>query len=275
MDDLFKILKIKSLLPFIWLLGGVLLCTACDDKSDNKALVNILLIDAPGDFDQVWLEIMGVEILPQGSRGAENANWVFFPYTPANKMVNVSEQVGEQRLLLGRKEIQAGTVSKMKLLLGNEHYLIKNGNRIPLSLVPGLDAFLEMDVDFHIPQGFAFDIYIDFNLASSVVNDGQGGFHLKPTLRAFTVAQTATIRGTVLPNIAKPHIFAISEKDTFGTLTGPNGLFMLRGLPPGPYQVRIAASPTYLDTAFMVNTLPDTVTQLPGINLRINEDISE
>jgi hypothetical protein len=274
MEALTKISRIKLLIPSI-LLGCVTLLSYCGDAPDNRALVNFLLIDAPGDFDQVWIEIRGVEILPQGTRGAENANWIFFPYTPANKMVNVSEQVGENRLLLGRKEIHAGAISKIRLLIGDEYYLLKNGARIPLNPVAGIEDYLEMDVAFNVPVGLAFDIYIDFNLASSIINDGQGGFNLKPALRAFTVAQTATIRGTVLPNVARPHIFAISEKDTFGTLTGPNGLFLLRGLPPGPYQLRFAARPPYLDTAFMVNTLPDTVSQLPNFNLRMNEADSE
>lgn len=243
--------------------------TACDNTgSDNKALINVLLIDAPGDFDEVWVEVLGVELLPAGSRGLENGDWVFLPYTPADKIVRLTDLVGSQRLLLGRKEIPAGIVSKVKLLLGDTHYFIKGGQRFPLQLANNAESFLTVELQANAAAGFALDIYIDFDVASSVKAGASGSFLLEPALRAFTIERTAEVRGIVQPSAARPYVYAIHEADTFATLTSGTGEFRLRGLPPTPYRILIKPRASHLDSALNVVTKADSVINLGNISLK-------
>jgi hypothetical protein len=253
--------------------GSCLLCsgffTACgDSSSDNKALVNVLLIDAPGDFDEVWVEIMGVELLPSGSRGLENGDWVFLPYTPVDKLVRLTDLVGSQRLLLGRKEVPAGIVSQVRLLLGGTHYFIKNGQRFPLQLANDSERRITVDLQANATAGFALDIYIDFDVASSIHAAGSGVFLLNPTLRAFTLERTTEIRGIVRPPAARPFVYAIYEADTFATLTSSTGEFRFRGLPPTPYRILIRPRITHLDSVLHVVSKPDSVINLGNISLK-------
>ena len=243
---------------------------SCDDAaSENRSLVNILLVDAPGDFDQVWIEVLGVEILPAGSRGsAENANWVNIPYQAASNMVRISDLVNEERLLIGRTEIQSGTVSKIRLLLGSQLYLIQDENRIDLSTDSDFEEKLEVEINVNALPGYSYDIYIDFDLAHSVVNTGDNHFLLDPRVRVFETAATAAIRGSITPRTVKPHIYLRSETDTLTTLTGENGGFYLQGIPPNDYQIRIAAPGNYLDTAFNFSVKEDTLLTIPPITLR-------
>lgn len=244
------------------------LFSGCNETgADDKALVNVLLIDAPGDFDEVWIEVLGVDILPVGSRGLENAEWVHIPYTPANKMVLLSDLVGSQRLLLGRKEIRAGQVSHVRLVLGDEHYLVSGDQQIPLELGSDARDLLTVEVVLNASAGFAFDIYLDFNIATSVKPDNSGGFRLEPQLRAFTIQQTAEIRGIVQPSQARPFVHAIHGEDTLSTLTAGNGEFRLRGLRPNSYRIHIEPRVTHLDSVFTLTVQADSVYNLGNIPL--------
>ncbi len=235
--------------------------------ADEKALINVLLIDAPGDFDEVWLEILGVEILPAGTRGLDNAEWSYIPYTPSNKMVKVSDLVGSQRLLLGRQEIRAGQVSRIRLLLGDTHYLIKDGQQIMLQPAPNADERLTVEMDLQASAGFAWDIYLDINLAKSIQQNTSGGFTLAPSLRAFSMENRSELRGTIQPAEATPHIFAFTETDTIATLSAKNGEFRLRGLTSGTYRIHIQPQATHLDTLFSILVAPDSVYTLGNFRL--------
>lgn len=261
-----KLVSKKNFAGLFLLFSGLFL--GCEGSgSDNKALINVLLIDAPGDFDEVWVEILGVDLLPAGSRGLENGEWVFLPYTPVDKIVRLTDLVGSQRLLLGRKEIPAGIVSKVKLLLGDTHYFIKGGQRFPLQLANNAESFLTLELQANAAAGFALDIYIDFDVASSV-KAGASSFLLEPALRAFTIERTAEVRGIVQPSAARPYVYAIHEADTFATLTSGTGEFRLRGLPPTPYRILIKPRASHLDSALNVVTKADSVINLGNISLK-------
>jgi hypothetical protein len=266
-----KHLSVKIAAGFFLLFFGLLLGCG-DSSSDNKALVNVLLIDAPGDFDEVWVEVLGVELLPAGSRGLENGEWVFLPYTPADKLVRLTDLVGSQRLLLGRKEVPAGVVSQVKLLLGDTHFFRKNGQQFPLQLANNFESLLTVNLQANAAAGFALDIYIDFDVASSIKPGGSGAFVLTPTLRAFTLDRTSEIRGIVQPSTARPYVYAIHEADTFATLTSSSGEFRLRGLPPTPYRVLIQPRTSHLDSALNVISRADSVINLGTILLRQTPD---
>lgn len=262
-----KLVSRKIFIGLFLLFSGLFL--GCEGSgSDNKALINVLLIDAPGDFDEVWVEILGVELLPAGSRGLENGEWVFLPYTPVDKIVRLTDLVGSQRLLLGRKEVPAGVVSQVRLLLGDTHYFIKDGDRLPLALANNIENFLTVELQANAAANFALDIYIDFDVASSVKPGASGTFVLEPVLRAFTLDRTSEVRGNVGPREARPYVYAISQADTFATITSGTGEFRLRGLPPSPYRILIRPRSTHLDSALNLTTFPDSVINLGSISLK-------
>lgn len=259
---------IKRIVYFSMLMGFL---AACEDaSSENRSLVNVLLVDAPGDFDQVWIEVLGVELLPSGVRGsAENANWISLPYQAATNTVRISDLVDDQRLLVGRTELQSGTISGIRLRLGDEMYLIRDDTRTDLSPAPNLEALLELDVRLDVAPGLSYDLYIDFDLAQSIRQGPGETFQLIPKVRAFVTEQTAAIRGTIQPRGIRPHVFAINATDTLATLTGNTGGFHFKGLSPTDYRLFVDAPAGYADTTLLVSTQADSLVTLPTINLRI------
>ncbi|EPR69012.1 DUF4382 domain-containing protein [Cyclobacterium qasimii] len=259
--------KNKTYFFGLCLLG--LTCLGCTEATETRALVNLLLIDAPGDFDEVWVEVDGVEILPAGIRGSEeNASWVSIPYQAASNMVLVSALVDDTQLLIGRTEIPAGDISKVRFLLGDVVYLISDDVRTDMTISPDSEALLELDVDISTQSGFSYDIILDLDLAQSVVANQSGGFNFVPHLRVFVSTGLSEITGTILPISIAPHVMAISATDTFSTLTSDDGGFLLSGLPEDEYAFKIAAPTGYQDTTFTLLTYPDSTLTLESITLQ-------
>jgi hypothetical protein len=257
---------------FLFLLLSGVIGFSCTEVAETRSLVNILLIDAPGDFDEVWIEVNGVDILPSGSRGSEtNANWVNIPYQAASNMVLVSELVNDTRLLVGRDEIQSGDISKIRLDLGEVAYLVKDGNRIDMGISPAAEDLLELDVAISIESGFSYDIFLDLDLSQSIIAETGGSFTFEPKLRAFLTNGLGNIQGQVFPLTAPPYIVATTAIDTMSTLTADDGGFLLKGLFPDDYQIKIAAPPGYQDTTFSMSSYPDSTLTLSRINLRPSE----
>ena len=266
---------IKNTINFFgfWLLG--LICIGCTEAAETRSLVNLLLIDSPGDFDEVWVEVNGVEILPAGIRGSEeNANWVSIPYQAASNMVLVSALVNDTQLLIGRTEIPAGDISKVRFLLGDVAYLIKDDIRTDMSISTDSEALLELDVDINTQSGLSYDIILDLDLAQSVVANQSGGFDFVPHLRVFVGTGLSEITGTIYPISIAPHVMAISATDTFSTLTADDGGFLLSGLPEDEYEFKIAAPTGYQDTTFTLLTYPDSTLTLDPITITLQESTS-
>ena len=106
-----------------------------------------------------------------------------------------------------------------------------------------------------VTAGDVVDLNIDFDACSSVVQQGNGGYRLKPTLHAGEVSvSSGAITGRVIEqNTTTPipnAIVLLERRDPSDSgidrvitqrLTGPDGTFALCALSPGYYDVVVAA----------------------------------
>jgi len=156
-------LKFSKVSLIVLLVLPLILFASCyGDEERENGLVNIFLVDAPGDFDEVWVELLGVEVVPGSGES------IMLDYIPANKMVNVSNLVGEAALLVGRGRIPIGELSQMTLILGNELYVQRQGSRINMEFASPDNRRIHFNTDFNILGGVSYDLYIDIDLARSV-----------------------------------------------------------------------------------------------------------
>ncbi|HLT06364.1 MAG TPA: DUF4382 domain-containing protein [Cyclobacteriaceae bacterium] len=257
---------------FVFLLGISLLATACTDTSDETgmALVNFRLIDAPGDYDQAWIEFEGVEIFRSNDRQATEGEWIYVPYDQADRQVEVSKLVNEAALLLGRREVPVGGIFKIRLMLGDEHYLQKNGKDRSLTLASPEKAAVEMDVNFMLERNLSYDIYLDVDLERSIkVTADSTKYILDPKVRSFVSNERSIVKGKIQPATAKPVIYAIQNGDTVTTLSDSQGNFSLRGLQPGAHTVKILPLEPHQDTTFSVSTEKAEIIILENIVLKL------
>lgn len=226
--------------------------TSCDMENNNintaegNAKLNVYLIDAPANYDEVWVELLGVEVLPKGKNEGNGSTWINLPYEADDQKINLLSLVGGNAAHLGEMEIPSGEISQIRLLLGDDNYLIQDGQRIELTTPSAQQSGLKLKIDKPLNAGISYDLLIDFDAARSIVKAGNSGnYILKPVLRV-VAEESATAEGTILPLEARPvQVSAIINEDTVTTFTDESGLYVIRGLENGNYRLWILPNENY------------------------------
>ncbi|MFD2034120.1 DUF4382 domain-containing protein [Belliella marina] len=259
---------------FSLILFCLLSCTGTEERSNS--LLNVFMVDAPADIDALWVELLGVDVYVSGSEGDENPAPKFLPYQAGNQMVDIAQLIAGQEVMIGRGEVRAGSLVKLKLRLGDENYLVKDGLRINIDLSQADLSGLEIDVDFNLRPGISHDVYIDFDLLQSVKapSNALDRYVFSPKLSMFSKANSGEISGSIRPATEDVFLYAIQQNDTIttGVDTRGSGQFLFRGL-EGTYTVYVVPkNNNYIaDTIPTVIVQPQTVTQLGNITLRDRE----
>jgi hypothetical protein len=219
----------------------VALLSSCE--SDEKtARVEVWLTDAPGDYQEVNVEIEGVEI--HASETDNGNGWKSLDVD--DRVVNLLELTNGKDTLLGSIEIPAGKISQIRLKLGDNNTL-KVGDKVyDLNIPSGSQSGLKLQVHETFVEGVTYKILLDFDVARSILLTGSNQYKLKPVIRTITEAQTGAIKGLVDPKESTPAIYAINGTDTLGTTySDSTGHFLLRGIPAGTYEVHFVPNSDY------------------------------
>lgn len=252
----------------ILLLAAVL--SSCEGFDNSpKALVNVLLIDSPAQWDSVIVEIQGVELdfIPNGREG--DMQKIFLPYEPGDKEVDVSQLVSGTALPVARSEIQLGQITGITLRLGTANALFLDEDRYPLNLPAGnTDYYQPLAVE--LEQGISYDLILDFDLEKSiqVTNPTPLELDFNPAIAAFIGIGRGDLSGSTSPTGLRPAIYAIQENDSVSTHTNTSGNFLFR-LESGIYTVFIDPkdSKYHTDTLFNVEVEAGKTTVLDRITL--------
>jgi len=206
---------------------------SCDSDSKN-ARIEVWLTDAPGDYDQVNVDIQEVQV--HSEDGEQSGGWKSIPVN--NGVINILELTNGLDTLLGSIEVPAGKISQIRLKLGNDNSLKIGEETFDLSTPSGQQSGLKLQVHETLAEGITYKILLDFDAARSIVKKGTGEYSLKPVIRTITKAQDGAIKGLVTPIESTPAIYAIVGTDTLGTTYADEaGKFLIRGLAPGTYKV--------------------------------------
>jgi hypothetical protein len=226
------------------LIPAFLLLTGCTvDSERTTALANVFLVDAPADFDEVWVEVLGVEVEGPGTRGQDNSDPVFFPNILPNKQVNLMALLADNTFLVGRGELQVGNITKLRLRLGETNFVVIKGKEYPL--VFSSESAQEPAIEVRIPleAAISHDIFMDLELFRSISlqKNPDSVFVFNPQLRAFDSSTTGQITGSIRPSNEGAVIYAIKALDTVAVsgVEKSTGKFTVRGL-VGNHRLSIA-----------------------------------
>jgi hypothetical protein len=233
----------KKGLGFLVICLAALMLPACESDSKNARL-EVWLTDAPGDFEEVNVEIIGVEI--HRSEGNNESGWQSLAVDGG--VYNLLELTNGLDTLLGTIEIPAGKISQIRLKLGDDNTIKVGGETFDLSTPSAEQSGLKLQVHKTLNEGITYKILLDFDVARSVVQTGNTAYKLKPVIRTITEAQDGAIKGTVDP-LTTPAVYAISGLDTLGTtFADSTGTFLIRGLAAGTYDVVLVPNSNYVTT---------------------------
>lgn len=203
---------------------------ACSD--DKTARLEVRLTDAPGDYEEVNIDIQRVEI----NSGEGNSGWTSL--NVESGVYNILKLTNGLDTLLASAELPAGRISQIRLVLGSNNTVKVGGVTKPLSTPSAQQSGLKLNLQTVLTEGITYTITLDFDAARSIVVTGNGTYILKPVIRALETATSGSIKGTVTPLDAAPAVFAIAGTDTVATAyTDEAGKFILRSIPPGTYTV--------------------------------------
>jgi hypothetical protein len=216
--------------------------------SGTTTNLNVHLTDAPGNFQQVNVDITGIEFK-----------------TTDSTTVNLNVKAGIYNLLdfangvdtlIANGVIKSGTLSQVRLILGSNNSVKVDGVVYPLSTPSAMQSGLKINVNSVLTPGVAYDLLLDFDANQSIVLKGNGEYQLKPVIRAVSKVLNGSIKGSVTTLLALPAtVSATDGVNIYTTITDVNGNYILQGIPTGVYAVTITPKAPYL---------PITI---PGVNV--------
>lgn len=252
--------KLFLFLTFITSLS--LFLTSCSNEP-NTSQVAVRLVDAPGDYDEVNIEVL--DVLINRENGWESLGNV----TP--QVYDLLKLTGGIDALLVDTEIPSGRVNQIRLVLGENNTVVINGETFALETPSSQQSGLKLNVHQDLVAGVKYNFVLDFMVDKSIVTTGSGKYNLKPTIRVSTEALSGSISGMVNPIEYQVAVTATSATDTISTYTNVDGKFMLFGVPEGTYTVTFTpddASELTIKEIENVNVTLGTNTDLGTVDLQ-------
>lgn len=245
----------------------------------GKQNVSLYLTDDPGFFDHVYIDIKSVQVMVDTCKSSTVGYW-----TPGNRdsciqWEDLNVKAGVYDLLtlsngvdtlLAQGTVTDGKIKRIKIVLGTNNSLVKDSVTYPLNLLNS-NATILLDLKGNEWEAIAHGsarLWLDFDVARSIIRVLGNKFFLKPVLHCFVVSTTGSIQGKVLPRDAFPVLSIYNGSDTAYALPNWTGQFKVRGLKDGTYSVFINASNGYSDTTITnVSVSAGKTTQLPSVTL--------
>lgn len=259
----------------LFLLALIILTLGCSETGERStALVNVFLIGTPGLFDEVGIEILGVEVKTTGTRGQDNSDAVFIPNPQVNQQARLSSLVNTGQYLIGRSEFLVGAIIELTLRLGEDNFVQVGNQTSSINFKEEASRNPVITVNIPLDGGISHDVFIDFNTLNSITftTGAQPVFTLDPKFRAFGNLDTGEISGVIRPQGLKSLLLAIQNSDTLAYSTqDTRGNFLIRGL-GGEFTVSILpfSNDFLADTIQNIIVEPRQRTLLDEITLRTN-----
>ncbi|MBD2769805.1 DUF4382 domain-containing protein [Hymenobacter sp. BT664] len=247
-------MKIIQLFPAVC--AGLLGLAGCakNDEAANSARLEVRLMDAPGDFQQVVLDVQQIAV--NQKCGKEEGGWKTLNFQP--QAINVLAYVNGKSSLLVSDDFAPGDLKEIRLILGPGSYVLgRDEQRYPLRTPSGATSGVKLKLEkATLRQHVTFQLLLDFDVAKSIVQRGgwkagdnkEERYLLKPVVRVVAQDLRCGLRGTVTPANAQPQILAIRSTilgpDTLSTAADASGMYQLSGLAAGTYRVEFFPSTT-------------------------------
>lgn len=243
----------------------VLFFVSCNDSDDNlvgtpkTSTMTIRMMDAPGDYDEVNVEVLDVLIKSNTSE----SGWISIG-TSAPRIYNLLDLTGGISAILADNVIvPSGYLGQIRLVLGTNNSVVKDGVVYPLKTPSAQQSGLKLQVNTPLLPELTYDFLLDFDVNKSVVVEagGSGNFNLSPVIRVVTNATSGSIKGTVTTTPPGIQVLAAVQVNgvEISSFTDAEGKFQLNGIPQGTYDVTLTPEATS-------GLVPEIVTNVEVVN---------
>ncbi len=222
---------LKGIMYAVFFISFVALLPSCKKDNTDKAHLSVKMTDAPANYDAVMVDVQGVEIMDEGGNLVMlNANADIY---------NLLDFTNGMDTLIASGDLDAGTISQIRLILGTENSVMVKGVVYHLATPSADQSGLKLQIHQKFEAGVAYNVLLDFDASQSIVLQGNGEYKLKPVIRTINAAVSGSIKGSISPISLGTTITATSAGVVYSTIANLNGYFMIAGLPAGTYDITV------------------------------------
>lgn len=215
-------------------------CSSSDDSA-QKSRISVRMTDAPGDYDEVNIDVQDVLIKADANNENDNG-WVSIG-TVIPQVYNLLDLTGGINVLLVDNEVPSGYLGQIRLLLGENNTVVKDGVTYPLKTPSAQQSGLKLKINQTLVGGVSYDFLLDFDVENSIVVQAgnSGNYNLHPVIRVSTTATSGVIKGTISPVLTGYQVLASVQvgNDVFSAYANETGVFQINGIPSGTYTVTL------------------------------------
>jgi hypothetical protein len=219
----------KSIL-FLSILSLVCI-NGCNQPSDNApSTLNISLVDSPGDYEEVNIEIDSVQVKFQDN------DWTSLKDFKSG-IYNLLDYTAGHELFVTSQQMPSTMLTQIRVMLGGNNSVVVHGTTYKLVTPGGTESGYKIVVNQALDPGKDVQMVIDFD-ASSSVRESSGIYLLRPVIKAYNKSATGSISGKVFPEDLNISI-QVYANGVIASTFAPKGVsdFIVSGLPEGTYQV--------------------------------------
>jgi hypothetical protein len=216
---------------FLMVVGLLVMLFPSCNKDKNMTHISVQMTDAPGNFNEVNIDLQGVEITGNGGTLVLlNAN---------EGIYNLLDFANGADTLIASGDMEAGDISQMRLILGPNNTVMVDGVIYPLNTPSAMQSGLKLQMHNTFEAGVSYSILLDFDANQSIVVEGNGSYSLKPVIRTIQAALSGSIIGSITPIGVIAVVSVTSNNVTYTSVTNAEGKFMVPGLPAGSYNITV------------------------------------
>lgn len=237
---------------------------SCKKSKETEAFGNIVfrLTDSPGEFEHVYLDIDKIEI------NHSEKGWITIS-DAMNGNIDILAYNNGSDTLISNSTLPAGTFTQIRLILGANNSLVKNGITYPLTVPSGSQSGIKININQVLNANQNVIRWIDFDAGKSIKQLGNGTYQLKPQYRSYSEEENGRIDGYLFPANAQAYVNLISNNDTLIAIPESNGYFKFTGL-NGTYNAEMIPTSATYNAAYYPNiqVSPGTIYSLGIITLQ-------
>lgn len=215
-------------------------CNSNDDSAQTSR-VSVRMTDAPGDYDEVNVDVQDV-LIKADTNNDDGNGWVSIGNV-SPQVYNLLELTGGVNVLLADNEVPSGYLWQIRLLLGDNNTVVKDGVTYPLNTPSAQQSGLKLKINQTLVGGVTYDFLLDFDVEHSIVVQAgnSGNYNLHPVIRVSTAATSGIIIGTISPILTGYQVLATVQVGdvVISAYANELGVFQINGIPAGTYTLTL------------------------------------
>ncbi len=238
---------------YVTLFLTIICLLSCKKKKDDFPQTGnfiVHLTDSPADYDHIYLDIQSIEV------NHSSEGWIKIgPTVPG--ILDILEFNNTFDTLIANAEVPVGSLGQIRMVLGPYNTIVVNGITKNLTIPSGGQSGLKINISAAIEAEGITEHWLDFKASSSIIELGNGNYHLVPVLRSFNAQSNGKIVGYALPLNANAYVQLFRGTDTLIAVPEADGFFGFPGVQGSGYNLRI------IPTA---GSYQDSIIPVPEVN---------